>query len=52
MYFIKTESCVFLDLPVLKSSFLSVLRLFCFEIGITAVLKAAEIDTREGNHCQ
>ena len=49
MYFIRIESCVFSDLspctntiPVLKSSFLSVLRLFCFVIGITAVLKAAE----------
>ena len=49
MYFIRIESCVFSDLshftntiPVLKSSFLSVLSLFCFVTGITAVLKAAE----------
>ena len=47
MYFITIESCVFSDLshctntiPVL---FISVeLSLFCFVIGITAVLKAAE----------
>ena len=49
MYFIRIESYVFLDLshctntlPVLQSSFLSVLSLFCFAVAITAVLKAAE----------
>ena len=51
MYFIRIGSCVFSDLshcantlPVLKLSFLSVLSfiIFCFVIGITAVLKAAE----------
>ena len=49
MYFIRIESCVFSDLshctntlPVMKSGFLSVLNLFCFVVGITAVLKAAE----------
>ena len=51
MYFVRIESCVFSDLshckntiPVLKSSFLSLymLSLFCFVIGITAVLKAAQ----------
>ena len=52
MYFIRNESVAFLDLshitntlPVLKSSFLSVL--FCFVVGIqvaalAAVVKAAE----------
>ena len=50
MYFVRIESCVFSDLshctntlPVLKSSFLSLfISLFCFVIGITAVLKAAK----------
>ena len=49
MYFIRIESFVFSDLshcantvPVLKLSFSSVLSLFCFVVGITAVLKAAE----------
>ena len=47
MYFIRIESCIIWDLShctntllVLKSSFLPVL--FCFVVGITAVLKAAE----------
>ena len=47
MYFIRIESFVFSDLshctntlPVLKSSFLSVL--FCFVVELQAVLKVAE----------
>ena len=48
-----------MTLPVLKSSFLSVL--FCFVVGITGGSKSSpeanlssgrcKIDTREGNHC-
>ena len=66
MYFIRIESFVFSGLsqctnilPVLKSSFLSVL--FCFVVGITGDSKSSweanlssgrcKIDTREGNHC-
>ena len=72
MYFIRIESFVVSDLshitntlPVLKSSFLSVL--FCFVVGIQVAALAGRCkssreanlisgrrknDTIEGNHCQ